>query len=381
MSGAGEVLMVSAINSAIAVEVIHKNKPRIIGGKLAADATLSRGKEPCELADFKVGEQVEIRWKMAGRHKEIVAIAGDDPAPDQASARISVATESKQAPKIGKPETATTTERQFALTPTTEMIGPERYHVVGNKETLLDIARRYDLGYNEIRDMYPDLDPWVPAAGSRLLMPTQRILPDGRRQGIVINVPEMRLYYYRGSGQKAEVISHPVGIGDTDFQTEPGKYTIGNKAIDPTWYIPASLRQKYQVTSIPPGPDNPLGKYWLGLKNTSYGIHGSDIPWSVGRKVTHGCIRMYPEDISELFKIVPVGTPVEIVYEPVKIAKIGADLYIEVHNDIYSTQPDLAAYARERIDEKGLWLEVDKRKFEKAIERRRGIPEKISFGS
>jgi len=363
-SGTGEIIVVSTLASTIAVEVMLNNRPHIIGGKLAADAILLRKNQKCDLNDFQVGE--------------IVTIMSDNPPPKRQNPDRFSVIETKRSEK---PDEATYTGgRPFPLTPTTTMVGLPHHHVISPKETLLDIARLYDLGYNEIKAMYPDYDPWMPPVGKRLLLPTQRLLPDADRKGIVINVPEMRLYYYRGSGEKAEVVTHPVGIGDTDFQTEPGRYTVGNKAINPTWYIPPSLREKYQVTSIPPGPDNPLGQYWLGLKNTNYGIHGSDIPWSVGRKVTHGCIRMYPEDISTLFDMVPVGTPVEIVYEPVKTARIGTDIYIEVHSDIYNTLPDLVEYARGQIIQKGYWMEVDRKKFQQALMRSHGIPENITFG-
>jgi L,D-transpeptidase ErfK/SrfK len=262
--------------------------------------------------------------------------------------------------------------------PASTLIGAPSRHLIGTKETLLDIARAYNLGYNELADLYPDFDPWLPPVGRELVLPTARILPDGIRKGIIINVPELRLYYFTGKDQALQVTTHPVGIGDTDFQTPPGMYSVGNKRANPTWYIPPSLRAKYQTSTIPPGPDNPLGKYWLGLKDTMYGIHGTDIPWAVGRTVTHGCIRMYPEDIERFYPVIQLGTPVQIVYEPVKIAEVGGQIYVEIHRDIYHKFPDMAGSARQKAIATGVWPQVDRQKFMTAVEEQKGIPVNVT---
>ena len=375
--GQGEIIVVSTIASTVAVEINLDSKPHIIGGRLAHDAILMRAGKKCDLDAFLVGEIVTVAWRTVNDRKEIVTIISKSPKPSHSLAAFSAKSTAPSSLTPGREAMSGSTPAE-RLSNSTLLIGQLQHHVVGQKDTLLDIARQYDLGYNEIIDMYPDLDPWLPPVGRRLLLPTTRLLPDVAQQGIVINVPEMRLYYFSKSKGDTQVITHPVGIGDTDFQTEPGSYVVGNKAINPTWYIPPSLRAKYQVKSVPPGPDNPLGKYWLGLKNTNYGIHGSDIPWSVGRKVTHGCIRMYPEDISTFFNIIGVGTSVRIVYEPVKVAKVGDDIYLEVHSDIYGLFPNLTAYAREKISEKGYWMAVDEKRFTLAVQQKRGIPENIS---
>ncbi|WP_159441305.1 L,D-transpeptidase family protein [Desulfopila aestuarii] len=372
--------MVSTIASTVAVEILLDDRPHIVGGRLAQDAILLRAGKKCDLEDFEVGEIVKIAWHTVDNRKEIVTIISDTP-PAPPTQPVIVHKDIDTAPTVPGPEPNNRVAPPERLANTTAMIGQPQHHVVSTEDTLLDIARQYNLGYNEIADMYPDLDPWLPPVGRRLLLPTARLLPDGDKKGIVINVPEMRLYYFSKTKEATHVITHPVGIGDTDFQTEPGNYVVGNKAINPTWYIPPSLRAKYQVKSVPPGPDNPLGKYWLGLKNTNYGIHGSDIPWSIGRKVTHGCIRMYPEDISTFFNIIGVGTTVQIVYEPVKIGRVGNDIYLEVHKDIYNMFPDLSAYAREKLIEKGYWMNVDRKRFTNAIQQKRGIPENISYGA
>jgi len=379
-TGTGEIIVISPQSMTVAVEVVLKGRPHIVGGRVAPDAILLRGDLKSDLDQFRVGEIVRIAWKVIEQRKQVVSLIVDEAegkgAPDQRAAPSGTKETATAGGAGHRPEAAAQ-----PLLPTTMMIGTARHHRIGPKETLLDIARHYNLGYNEIVDMYPEYDPWLPPVGRVLILPTTRLLPDADRKGIVINIPEMRLYYFSGKEKNAHVVSHPIGIGDVDFQTEPGRYIVGSKAIDPTWYIPPSLRSKYSVTSIPPGPDNPLGKYWLGLKGTNYGIHGSDIPWSIGRKVTHGCIRMYPEDIADFYPLVQPGTPVRIVYEPVKIAQIGEEVYIEVHSDIYAKIPDLADHARQMLIERDIWFEVDRQRFATAVRESRGIPVNITFGS
>lgn len=375
-TGTGEIIVVSPLSSTIAVEIVSDDRPHIVGGKLAVDAILLRNGRKSDLQDFHIGEIVKMSWRILDQKKEIISILAERAAPASPPAPARDI-KGKTPPAIAAVPPLPASPQ--TLSPATRMIGQRQYHTVGGKDTLLDIARRYNLGFNEIIAMYPDDDPWLPPIGKKLLLPTERLLPEGSRTGIVINIPELRLYHFSGAGEKARVTTYPVGIGDTDFQTEPGKYSVGNKAIDPTWYIPPSLRAKYGVASVPPGTDNPLGRYWLGLKGTMYGIHGTDIPWSIGRTVTHGCIRMYPEDISGFFSTIQVGTPVEIVYEPVKIAQIGEDIYMEVHHDVYGRIPSLAAYARQMIVERGLWMDVDRERFMAAIEGGRGIPENITI--
>jgi L,D-transpeptidase ErfK/SrfK len=198
------------------------------------------------------------------------------------------------------------------------VIGALQTYIVQKEDTLLDIARNFDLGFSEIQLLYKDLDPWVPPEGIDLIIPTYWILPEGKRNGILINIPEMRLYLFL---KKISMVkTFPIGIGVTENFTPTGRFYIKEKRVSPTWHIPVSLREKYEGRkSIPPGPENPLGSHWLGLSISGYGIHGTNFPWAVGRLVTHGCIRLYPEDILHLYPVVPIRTPVEIIYEPVKI--------------------------------------------------------------
>ena len=240
------------------------------------------------------------------------------------------------------------------------------------RETLLDVAREYDLGFNEMHDLYPRLDPWLLQEGIVLSIPSQWILPARDFRGIVINVAELRLYYYFEDGGP-RVMTFPVGIGDRDWPTPTGNFTVQEKRVHPTWFIPQSLLEKYKVKSIPPGPDNPLGEYWMGIGH-DYGIHGTDLPWSVGRLVTHGCIRLYPEDIEQLFKCVKIGTRVRIIYEPVKIALVGERCYAEVHKDVYGRMGDMLGYGFRLLMAERFAHKVDLRAFYKALVEQNGLP-------
>jgi len=209
------------------------------------------------------------------------------------------------------------------------------------QDSLPDLAQRNSLGYYEISRANPGVDIWVPGAGKHLTLPGRRILPPGPREGIVVNLPEHRLYYYPKPrrGEQPVVITYPVSIGKMDWRTPLGATRIVAKVRDPSWYPPESVRKEHAERGdtlpkvVPPGPDNPLGAYAmrLGVGSGSYLIHGTNNPVAVGMAVTHGCIRMYPEDIAALFPRVPVGTKVTLIDEPVKVAWEEGQLLIEVH--------------------------------------------------
>jgi len=223
----------------------------------------------------------------------------------------------------------------------------EKTRVVGHnlvvyshkEDTLLDIARRFDIGYSEIVEANPTLDPWLPGTGKRVLVPNRFILPDVPHKGIVINLAEMRLYYYpkRRKGGRQQVITHPIGVGREGWTTPLGKTRIIQKKKDPTWTPPASILAEHLEKGdplpkvVPAGPDNPLGAYAMRLGMPGYLLHGTNRPFGVGMRVSHGCIRLFPEDIEHLFGIVSVNTPVEIVYQPYKAALDKGVLYLEAH--------------------------------------------------
>jgi L,D-transpeptidase ErfK/SrfK len=269
------------------------------------------------------------------------------------------------------------------------VIGELRGHRVKKGDTLFDIAREYSLGYNEIVESNPGLDVWLPPAGAIVLLPTSWVLPCCERRGVVVNIPEMRLYYFAaspGGGGLTNVVTYPVGLGRDDWQTPRGKFKVVSKTVKPTWIIPESIRAEHIAekgdtrTSIPGGvPDNPLGEYRLSLSLPgSYGIHGTNIPWGVGMQVSHGCVRLYPEDIERLFAEVSVGTPGEFVYQPVKIGVRAGEVYVEVTPDIYGLTPALWKEARGMIQKLGVADRVDDRQLMEALQHPTGTPVKIS---
>ncbi len=208
------------------------------------------------------------------------------------------------------------------------------------EDTLLDIARLYNVGYQEIVLANPDVDPWLPGEGTRVLVPTRYILPDAPRKGIVLNLAEMRLYFYPKcrAGESPQVMTFPVSIGRGEWETPLGTTQVVKKVADPTWYPPKSIRAEHAAEGdplpkvVPPGPDNPLGRFALRLGLPGYLIHGTNKPYGIGMKVSHGCVRLYPEDIEVLFREVPMGTPVRIVNQPYKTGWHLGVLYLEVHS-------------------------------------------------
>lgn len=254
------------------------------------------------------------------------------------------------------------------------VIGAFRDYVIKKDETLLDIARAFDLGYLEVILVHPDIDPWLPPAGKSLFLPTAWVLPPipTDKRAIVINIPELRLYLFFNDINMVK--TYPLGLGVLDSPTPFGSFTIAEKTEHPIWNIPASLREKYGRETIPPGPDNPLGEYRLRLSRHDYGIHGTNSPWGVGRLVSHGCIRLYPEDIEELFSLVTVGTPVEIVYEPVKIGFKGGRIFVEVHPDLYNEIDDLLIDTARKLFVYRIWEDVDLDLLVQALEEHRGVP-------
>jgi L,D-transpeptidase ErfK/SrfK len=221
------------------------------------------------------------------------------------------------------------------------LFGREERVVTSYEDTLYEIARRFSLGSEEVVRVNSGVDPWLPGASREIVIPGQRVLPTGPREGIVVNLPEHRLYFYPKAvaGKPRVVYTYPVSIGKMDWRTPLGRTTIAQKRENPSWVPPESVRQEHIANGepplppvVPPGPDNPLGQYAmrLGLAG-SYLIHGTNNPIAVGMAVTHGCIRMYPEDIEALFPMVPVGTAVYLVNEPVKIAWVGGKLLLEAH--------------------------------------------------
>lgn len=218
---------------------------------------------------------------------------------------------------------------------------------VQDEENVLDLARKFDVGYWDVALANPDVDLQLPRKGERILIPGRHILPDAPQEGIVVNIAEMRLYFYPPAqpGRPRYVITHPVGVGRQDWSTPLGRTEITEMIPDPAWYPPASIRAEHAAEGrelaavVPPGPDNPLGRHALILDIPGYLLHGTNKPGGVGMQVSHGCVRLYPEDIARLFPRVRRGMPVRLVNQPIKLAWSNAQLYAQLrplpHPDEY----------------------------------------------
>lgn len=205
-----------------------------------------------------------------------------------------------------------------------EVVGQLQITHVQGEDTLSDIARRFNLGYEEIVRANPGVDPWLPGEGREIVLPTQFVLPAAPREGLVINLAQLRVFYFPQvkKGEPHRVITHPIGIGKVGWSTPIGTTKVVAKAKNPTWFPPASVRKEHREAGdplparVPPGPDNPLGTHKMTLGWPSYLMHGTNKPYGVGMRSSHGCIRLYPEDIGELYDQVPVGTKVTVVNQP-----------------------------------------------------------------
>jgi L,D-transpeptidase ErfK/SrfK len=272
---------------------------------------------------------------------------------------------------VARPAAAT----QFTITdPAQNVYGADQTVQTRYEDTLYDLARRYSLGSEELIRVNPGVNPWLPGAGTSIIVPGRMILPNVPREGIVVNLSEHRLYYFpkmpkaapakgKGKGKAAPgpvpqiVYTFPVSIGKMDWRTPIGVTQVIGKQKDPVWRPTESVRAEHRAQGdilpavVPAGPDNPLGLYAMRLAagNGTYMIHGTNNPIAVGLAVTHGCIRMYPEDVEALFPLVPVGTPVRIIDEPVKVAWVNGELLLEAHPPINAVgetiEPDVDTFS------------------------------------
>lgn len=247
-----------------------------------------------------------------------------------------------------------------------DVIGEAYIVKAGATDTLLDIARRNGMGQTEILIANPDVDRWLPGAGTEVLIPSRYVLPDAPRNGLVLNLPEMRIYHFPPPPRKTDgetpprlITTYPVSVGRMDWKTPLGTSRIVRKQKDPSWRPPKSVIEEALAAGeepppkvVPPGPDNPLGQYALRLNLPGYLIHGTNKPWGVGMRVTHGCVRLLPEHIERLFAQVEVGTEVHLVNQPVKLGWLGNQLLIEVHPPLEedaAAREDLLDYALEHV--------------------------------
>jgi L,D-transpeptidase ErfK/SrfK len=252
------------------------------------------------------------------------------------------------------------------------VVGHVQHHQIKKGEDLLELARQYGLGYSELGVHYRSWDPFLPPPGAEISVPTMWILPERRGAQIIVNTGEMRLYYF--VNHDTQVYTFPIGMGVLDFKTPQGQFRVIEKKVNPTWHIPKSLQAKYGMAEMPPGPDNPLGKLKLTLSWGDYGIHGTAMPLGVGRLVSHGCTRMYPEHIEKLFPLVPLGTRVEYIYEPAKIGFRQGRIYLSVHEDVYYKIPSMILHVLKLIENRGLSTQVSMRLVMQAVEEQNGLP-------
>ncbi|MDY0227472.1 MAG: L,D-transpeptidase family protein [Desulfomicrobium apsheronum] len=270
--------------------------------------------------------------------------------------------------------------RSFMLTPDTALYGVVRQVKVEGEDTLLDIAREFGLGYNQIVAANPGIDPWVPPKGELVKIPLAFMLPRERPQaGVVVNLAEMRLYFFFSNGGHDFFFTAPIGIGREGYLTELGVYKVKSKTPNPTWVVPASIREEEPdlPAEVPPGPDNPLGDFVFRLSRNLYAIHGTNKPWGIGRRVSHGCIRMYPEDVGALYPVVPVGATVQVIYEPVKYGWGDGLFWVQAFEDFEKR----AEYPLMKIMEELLYheatigpLDIDRQALERVLEEKTGVP-------
>ncbi len=268
--------------------------------------------------------------------------------------------------------------------PFESLVGSPSTDQIAEGDTLLDIAERHRLGFERVARLNPELDAWIPAAGSRVRLPTYHVLPEAPHAGLVVNLPELQLYDYgvhgEGVHEEGVDVNTPevlaLAIGDELDPSLIGRYRVGQKRANPVWHVPASIRaEKPELPAeMAPGPDNPLGPYWLTIGQTSYGIHGTNNRWSIGREATHGCLRLYNDVVERLFARTPTGTPIQIVYQTVKLGLRDGVVYAEVHPDRYRRDPDRLAIATARLAEWGLDDEDTLTLLRAAIDTARGEP-------
>jgi len=263
-----------------------------------------------------------------------------------------------------------------------DVIGRLAFVTLEKGDTLPDIARHFSLGINALSAANPGVDIWVPEAGKRIMLPLSFILPDAPRKGIVINLAAMRLFQFKGNGESPEVLTYPVGVGTEERPSPTGQMYVERKVPRPTWHVPASIAKDHLKkgdplpAAVPPGPENPLGEYALYLSKSTYLVHGTNKPASIGLRATNGCIRLYPEDVKKLYENTPVKTPVIIVIQPYLLGLSNGVVYLEVHasaEDTDTVEFD-RVYKKLRNIEKESGRTLDWSKVKKVLAEARGVP-------
>ena len=282
---------------------------------------------------------------------------------------------------------------RFELTsPDQSVIGEPQVVFARAEDTLSDLAREYGLGYDEIVAANANVDPWLPGEGMPVVLPTQYVLPDVERTGLILNIATKRLFYFleaEADGAR-QVLTYPIGIGRVGWETPLGETTVVSKARDPHWWVPASVRQEHAENGnplpsvVPPGPDNPLGHRVLKLDMPGYLIHGTNQPYGVGMRVSHGCVRLYPENIEFLYELVDVGEQVTIINDPFQFGFRDGKLYFEAHapleDDALPAEERLVAMLEQQVDARGVALNPHLKDHVKAVAAHPvGIPVAVAY--
>jgi L,D-transpeptidase ErfK/SrfK len=262
-------------------------------------------------------------------------------------------------------ETPAAPNRFVLKSPDQDIIGAPQVVFAGPTDTLSDFARGYGLGYDELLEANPGVDPWLLGENTPILLPTQYVLPDVPHEGIILNIASKRLFYFpvMGVDQDQVVFTYPIGIGRVGWETPLGTTGVIAKARNPSWWVPASVRREHAELGdplpsvVPPGPDNPLGTRVLKLGMPGYLIHGTNQPYGVGMRVSHGCVRLYPENIELLYELVEIGEPVMIINEPYLLGQANGEWYFESHkpleDDLVAPEERLASLLQSAGEEFG----------------------------
>lgn len=263
------------------------------------------------------------------------------------------------------------------------IVGGEQEYTVAPGDSLWSITGRFPMNVSLLQSLNALSDPDHLRPGTRLRVSDRHIVPRRDGDGIVIDLADRTLFWFQ---KGALVARYPVGIGRIDWATPPGRYRIVGRREDPVWHVPPSVQEEMRargetvVPVVAAGPENPLGKYWIQLSAPGYGLHGTNAPASVGKYASHGCMRFLPAHIERLYREARDGTPVEVVYEPVKLARdaIGA-VYLEVHRDVYRGNRTELVRVLDQIAAAGLTDAVDVTRVATAVERAWGVPEDVTL--
>jgi len=281
------------------------------------------------------------------------------------------------------------TAARFILSADDSVIGELQLVPANKGDTLSRLARSHNLGYQAIIQANHGTDRWLPTVGVPVVLPTQFVLPSRNRKGLQINLAEMRLYYFPPALPN-EVWSFPIGIGREGWQTPVGRTRVHSKIAQPTWTPPASIRAESAAKGVelpvnfPPGPDNPLGDYAVRLALPGYLLHGTNRPAGVGMRVSHGCIRLYPEDIEQLFQQISANTPVTIMDKPAKLGWRKDRLFMEIHRPAYPRNRLMSgntegSQLRDQISALAETTEIDWQAVTRLIQSANGVPAQIGI--